>query len=153
MKRFVQTVLLITGLSLTPALVAAGAGPGSGGTFALPPQAKERLNLTPEQSAQWDFAVQQSRAAREAAKQSRLEMKDATKNELAKPEPDLAALAAQGDSIQARNQAARHAARGEWLKLYAGFSGAQKATVREIMLQRMARMEEFRQRMRERHPG
>ncbi|MBI3148873.1 MAG: periplasmic heavy metal sensor [Betaproteobacteria bacterium] len=151
MNRLIQVFLVVTGLLSAP--LAVWAGPGMGGGFALPPQAKERLQLTPEQNAQWDYAVQQTRAAREAMKQARQEMKQATQAELAKPEPDLAALAALGDSVQARNQQSRHAARTEWLKLYASFSGAQKTTVRDMMVKRIQRREEFREHMRERFSG
>lgn len=152
MKRLFQIFVVASALLATPLTLWASPGLGGGG-FALPPQAKERLNLTPEQSAQWDYAAQQSRAAGEAMKASRRELKEATKAELAKPEPDLAALAALGDSTQARNQQARHAARDEWLKLYASMSGAQKATVREFLIKRIERLEQFRQHMREHFSG
>lgn len=152
MNRLLQIFVVTSALLLTPLALWASPLPGGGG-FSLPPQAKERLNLTPEQSAQWDFAVQQTRAAAEAMKGSRRQLKEATKAELAKPEPDLAALAALGDDIQARNQQARHAARAEWLKLYGSMSGVQKSTVRDFMVKRMERMEQFRQHMRERFSG
>jgi len=154
MKPTLQKMFFVLALALAPLPALANPGPGPGGAgFALPQQAKERLNLTAEQSAQWDLALQKSRAAHEAMKTSRLEMKQATQAELAKPEPDLAALAALADSAQARNQGARHAARDEWLRLYASFSGSQKATVREFLQKRLARAEQFRQHMRERFSG
>lgn len=149
MNRILHIVAVTLFLLATPLTLWANPGPG-GGIFALPPQAKARLNLTPEQEAQWELAVQQSRAARETMKASRQQIKEATQAELTKPEPDLAALAALGDDIQARNQQVRHAARDHWLRLYASMSGAQKATVREILQKRIERAQQFRQHLRER---
>ena len=55
---------------------------------------------------------------------------DALTAELAKPEPDLAAVAAIADGVQASNQTLRQSVRDQWLQLYATFTPEQKAVVR-----------------------
>jgi Spy/CpxP family protein refolding chaperone len=67
--------------------------------------------------------------------------------ELAKPEPDLAAVAAVADSVHASNQTLRQSVRAQWLQIYATFSPAQKAVVRDALAQQMARMESMAARM------
>ena len=81
------------------------------------------------------------------------QLKAATQAELAKADPDLAALASLSDQVQQQNIAQRKQARAAWLALYGTFSAEQKATVRDAINARMARMDEFRQRMHDRHPG
>jgi hypothetical protein len=80
-------------------------------------------------------------------------IKDAMTAELAKAEPDLGAVAAVSDDVQAANSTLRKQVRGTWLALYATFSPDQKAIVKNAIAQRMARMESFRQKMLERHGG
>ena len=70
--------------------------------------------------------------------------------ELAKAEPDFAAVAAAADAAQASTQTARKQVRDQWLPLYATFSPAQKAVVRDAVKARVARMEAFRDKMKER---
>ena len=67
--------------------------------------------------------------------------------ELAKAEPDFAAVAAAADAAQANGQALRKQVRDEWLKLYATFTPAQKVIVRDAVKARVARMEDFRDKM------
>ena len=68
-------------------------------------------------------------------------------------DPDLAALAALSDQVQQQNIAQRKQARAAWLALYGTFSAEQKATVRDAINARMARMDAFRQRMQNRLSG
>jgi Spy/CpxP family protein refolding chaperone len=114
---------------------------------------KGQLNLNTSQQAMWDNAIAQSKAARESARANFGKLKTAMSTELAKTDPDLAAVAAASDEVQAANSALRKEVRNTWLTLYATFTSEQKAVVREALKQRMARMESFRQKMRERHGG
>ena len=72
------------------------------------------------------------------------------KAELAKAEPDLAAVAALADQAQANGQSLRQQVRDEWLKLYATFTPTQKQVVRDELTKRMERFEDFRAKMKER---
>lgn len=112
-----------------------------------------KLNLNTSQQQQWDAAVAQSKTVREAMRANFQQLKAATQAELAKADPDLAALASLSDQVQQQNIAQRKQARAAWLALYGTFSAEQKATVRDAINARMARMDAFRQRMHDRHPG
>ncbi len=94
---------------------------------------KPQLNLDPAQQQRFDQLVAQGKSALRA--------------QLAKAEPDLAAAASVADEVQAANLAARRKVRDDWLQLYATFTPAQKAVVREFLSQRVNRAEGYRQRM------
>ncbi len=111
---------------------------------------KERLALNTSQQTMWDAVVAQGKAAREAGRANRGSVKDALAAELAKAEPDLAAVAAAADGVEQQNRALRRQVRDQWLALYATFSPEQKAVVRELLQRKLARAESFHQRMRER---
>ncbi len=75
---------------------------------------------------------------------------DALTAELAKPEPDLAAVAAVADSTQTSNQTLRQGVRNQWLQIYATFTPDQKAVVRDALAKRLARMDSMLEKMRAR---
>lgn len=130
-----------------------GPGAGPGGGFAIEQvlaSLKSKLDLNTSQQVMWDNAVAQSRAARDAGRAGMDQVHAALTAELAKAEPDFAAVAVVTDAAHANGQALRKQVRDEWLKLYATFSPAQKAVVRDAVKARVTRMEEFRDRMRER---
>ena len=114
---------------------------------------KGQLNLNTSQQTMWDNAVAQAKAARDTGRANMQTVKDAMTAELAKAEPDLAAVAAVADNVQASNSALRKQVRNTWLALYATFTPDQKAIVRDTLKQRMARMESFHQKMLERRGG
>jgi Spy/CpxP family protein refolding chaperone len=127
---------------------------GPRGDFAMIIAAlKGQLNLNTSQQAMWDSAVAQSKAARDTARANFGKLKSAMDAELAKAEPDLGAVAGVSDDVQASNTALRKQVRSSWLALYATFTPDQKAVVRDALKQRMARMESFRQKMKERQGG
>ena len=115
--------------------------------------AKANLNLNTSQQTMFDAAVAQSKAAHEQGRALMQKVKDAMTAELAKTEPDLAAIAAGADDARAQGQALRKQVRAQWLNLYATFTPDQKAVVRDMLQKRMARMESFRQKMREHFQG
>jgi hypothetical protein len=63
--------------------------------------------------------------------------------------PTSPAVAATADAAHASAQAARKQVRDEWLALYATFSPAQKAVVRDAVRTRVDRMDAFREKMKE----
>ena len=123
-------------------------GPGGAGDVAMAIAAlKGQLSLNTSQQQMWDNAVAATRAARESGRANVGRMHAALTTELSKAEPDLAAVAAVGDDVQAKNLTLRHQVRDQWLAIYATFSPDQKAVVRDALAKRMQRM----QRMMERH--
>jgi len=111
---------------------------------------QSKLGLNTSQQSMFDAAVAQTRAARDAGRANMEKVHAAMTAELAKTEPDLAAVAAAADEAQAANTTLRKQVRSQWLALYATFSPDQKAVVKDALTTQMARMELFRQKMMQR---
>ncbi len=109
----------------------------------------DQLGLNTSQQQQWDAAVAASQAAHQAMHAGMQQLQAATQAELAKAEPDLASLAAQADVLRQQNAPTRKAARDAWLALYATLDTQQKGVVRDAIAAKLARMEQFRARMRQ----
>lgn len=125
-------------------------GPGGMSIEGALASVKSQLNLNTSQQVMWDNAAAATKAARETGRTSMQQVHAALTAELAKAEPDLAAVAAASDAAHANGQALRKQVRDQWLGLYATFTPAQKAVVRDALKARVSRMESFRARMQER---
>jgi len=154
MKRIFYALVLAAGVACV-ALQAWAQAPGHGmpDPLAMLQRIQAKLNLNTSQQQQWDAAVAQSKSVHQAMRANFQQLKAATQAELAKPEPDLAAVAAVADQVQQQNIALRKQARAAWLALYGTFSPEQKATVRDAINARLTRMEALRQHMRDRQPA
>jgi Spy/CpxP family protein refolding chaperone len=132
-----------------------GAGPAMGGMFPerMLEAAKQRLNLTPTQAAAWDQVAAHGKTARETTRANRQRVRDAMRTELAKLDPDFAAVAKVADDVDLKNRELRRQIRDEWLALYATFSAPQKAVARELVRRHFDRAEGFGARMREHFGG
>ena len=127
-------------------------GPHGGGDVVMSIVAlKSQLNLNTSQQAMWDNAVAAGKAARQTARANMQKVHDTLTAELAKPEPDLAAVAAASDVARNANAVLHGQVRDAWLNVYGTFTPDQKAVVKNALSQRMARMEQFRQKMLQRH--
>ena len=74
-------------------------GPHGGGDVVMSIVAlKGQLNLNTSQQSMWDNAVAAGKAARQTARANMQKVHDTLTAELAKPEPDLAAVAAASDA-------------------------------------------------------
>jgi stress-induced morphogen len=135
-----------------PAAGPHGQGPGAEMIGRLIAHAKAELNLNTMQQSMFDAAVASSKGAHQSARASQQKVKDALKEELAKPEPNLnlRAVAAVADSARNDAQTLRTQVREKWLQLYDTFSTDQKAVVKTLLQNRMAHAESFRQKMMER---
>lgn len=152
-----------TGLAATAAVVLVGLGgivyaqPGhfghrGGGDFVTAIAAlKGQLNLNMSQQTMWDSAVAAGKSARETARTNMQNVRSVLTAELAKAEPDLAAVAAAADTARAQDSVLRHQVRDAWLNLYGTFSPDQKAVVKAAIEQRLARMDQWRAKMLQRH--
>ncbi|MFO1313430.1 MAG: periplasmic heavy metal sensor [Burkholderiales bacterium] len=142
------------------ALAQPGGGPGGGPGHPGPGRGfeiehvlaslKTQLNLNTQQQATWDAVVAHGKTARQNARAAMDQVHAVMTAELAKAEPNFAAVAAAADAAQGSAQAERKQVRDEWLALYATFTPAQKAIVRDAVKQRVERMDAFRDRMKER---
>jgi Spy/CpxP family protein refolding chaperone len=127
-------------------------GPRGGGDILMSIAAlKGQLNLNTSQQAMWDNAVAAGKAARQSARGNMQKVHDTLTTELAKAEPDLAAVAAASDSVQSANAAAHQQVRSAWLNLYNTFTPDQKAVVKASLQKRVAKMEQMREKMLQRH--
>lgn len=112
---------------------------------------KSQLSLNTSQQTMWDNAVAASSAARDSVRTNMQKVHDAMATELAKAEPDLAAVAVVADASQASNQSLHRQVRAAWLNLYGTFTPDQKAVVKASLQKRMAKMEAMHEKMMQRH--
>ncbi len=153
MKKFLFAFAAAAGIAAVAShAMAQGQAPhhGPADPVAMIATLKDKLSLNTSQQQQFDGMVAQTQAARQAARAGFDQIKAATQAELAKAEPDLAALAAQVDVVHQQNDTARKTVRAGWLALYATFDASQKAVVRDAFASKLARMEQFRAHMMQR---
>ena len=105
---------------------------------------KSELNLNTSQQQHWDAVMAQTKAAHDAARASHEQLKNAMQAELAKAEPDFAALATLADNVREQNASLHKQTRNAWLALYATFTPEQKATARDAIKSRIERMQQRR---------
>ena len=162
MERTYRNLLAASAAALTLALVAAPASaqPGHfggpmGGPFGdhlgrVIESAQAQLNLNSSQQQMFTNNVAQAKAAFAGAQSQMQAVRDTLAAELAKPEPNLAVVAAAGDAAQQQMLTVRHQLRDAWLALYATFTPEQKSVVKGILQEHLARMDSFHQRMMQR---
>jgi Spy/CpxP family protein refolding chaperone len=135
-------------LAAQPAAGPHGSHGGPDGALAgLIMHAKSQLNLNSSQQVMFDAAAANTKTAFQSGKALHQRVKDAMTAELAKPEPDLAAVAAVEDDVAQQGKTLRQSVRGNWLALYATFTPEQKAVVKTLLQARVAQAESFRQKM------
>ncbi|HEV8552593.1 MAG TPA: periplasmic heavy metal sensor [Casimicrobiaceae bacterium] len=143
MKRVFISVLLATTLSGIG--MCAVAQPLLGDNpLAMLGKAKSDLKLNTSQQLQWDAVVAQTKAAHDAGRTNFEQLRTALQAELAKPEPDFAALAALADGIRDRHAALHKQTRNAWLALYATFTPDQKVVARDAIKAGIERIRERR---------
>ena len=114
---------------------------------------KSELNLNTSQQAMWDNAVAAGKTARDNARSERQKIRATLDAELAKAEPDLAAVAAAADGARSAGATVHRQVRDAWLALSGTFTPDQKTVVKNALKDKLARADAFRQKMRERHGG
>ena len=140
MKRIFVAALL--GLVVGGIGLAASAQPMHSGTpLEMLRSLKGQLNLNTSQQQQWDNAVALSQAAHNAMHASLQQGHAALQTELAKPEPDFAALAAATDGARDQIASAHRQARDAWLALYATFTPEQKGIARDAIQAKIQQMQ------------
>ena len=110
-----------------------------------------QLNLNTSQQLQFNNALAESKAARDAMRSGFAQLKAATQTELAKSAPDLTSLAALSDQVQQQNSGVRKKARAAWLAVYDTLSADQKVVVRDAISASIAQAEASRAQMRAAH--
>jgi Spy/CpxP family protein refolding chaperone len=108
----------------------------------------DQLALDSSQQAQWDNAVATMKSAHAQGATLRQNAKATFDAEIAKDQPDLAAVAAAADAARAQGDTLRRSVRDAWLGVYANLNPQQKAMVGSALRQRAADMEQWRQQKR-----
>ena len=114
-------------------------------TFPRLAKLEQALDLTAEQKVQFDAAVAATQHAIVVAAINGMHLKQQVQAEFAKTRPDLAALAQAHDANAQASIPLRHAAREEWLKLYALLSDDQVATVKTILQEKLDHLDALQQ--------
>jgi len=143
MKRVFCAVILATALSGI-GMCAVAQPLLDGNPLAMLGKVKSDLKLNTSQQVQWDAVVAQTKAAHDAGRTNFEQLKTALQAELAKPEPDFAAVAALADGVRDQHAAMHKQTRNAWLALYATFSPDQKAVARDAIRAGIERMQERR---------
>ena len=115
-----------------------------GNPLAMLGNVKSDLKLNTSQQLQWDAVVAQTKAAHDTGRTNFEQLKTALQAELAKPEPDFAAVAAIADGVRDQHAALHKQTRNAWLALYATFTPEQKAVARDAIKAGIERMQERR---------
>ena len=115
-----------------------------GNPLAMLGKVKSDLKLNTSQQLQWDAVIAQTKAAHDTGRTNFEQLKTALQAELAKPEPDFAAVAAIADGVRDQHAALHKQTRNAWLALYATFTPEQKAVARDAIKAGIERMQERR---------
>ena len=156
-KRLAARLAAVTAATIIGLTGAAFAKPfhhahGAGGDVVMSiVRLKSQLAHNTSQQTMWDNAVAAGKAARATARANMQKVHDTLASELAKPEPDLAAVAAASDSARNANAALHAQVRDAWLNVYSTFTPEQKGVVKDALSQRMAKMQQWREKMQQRH--
>jgi hypothetical protein len=102
---------------------------------------EKSLRLDPAQKAQFDVAVGATQRALLSVAFVGLELKDRVASELAKPRPDLRALARARDEVLDHARPAFREARDEWARFYALLDPAQVARARAFVERKLRTLE------------
>jgi hypothetical protein len=103
------------------------------------------LALSPPQRTQFTRALARTEEVAQQIQSNREKLLAATRTELEKEVPDLAALADQRDDAALSHLALRQSARAEWLKLYGMLDPGQVAVVRQRLQTVLAKVEVLRE--------
>jgi Spy/CpxP family protein refolding chaperone len=140
MRPLMKSIFYSVALAVFLSTVAIPALAHGGSPLQMLKQIKSQLQLNTSQEQQWDAVVAQEKAAHATARASFAQVHAALQTELAKPEPDLAAVATLGDGVRQQNETLRKQTRDAWLALYANFTPEQKALARDTIKTGLDRM-------------
>ena len=115
-----------------------------GNPLAMLGKVRSDLKLNTSQQVQWDAVVAQTKAAHDAGRANFEQLRTALQAELAKPEPDFAAVAAIADGVRDQHAALHKQTRNAWLALYATFTPEQKGVARDAIKAGIERMQQRR---------
>ncbi len=99
---------------------------------------QSQLALDSSQQQQWNNAAAATKAARQQGMGLHSSAKAVFDAEIAKAQPDFAAVAAAAEQARSQGEALRKGVRDQWLAVYAGLNAQQKSVVASAIRERMA---------------
>jgi hypothetical protein len=125
---------------LTATLLAASLGAAAEGIdFG---QLEKKLQLKPEQKAQFDKASSATQRALVSSAMAAMELKSRLQEELLKPKPDFGALVRSQEAVVAMNRPLFREAHDEWSKLYELLDDGQTAVAKAFIEQKLGLLAE-----------
>lgn len=109
----------------------------------------QQLNLTPEQESQWQQLQQEKKSARMEMREERQRFRGFVDAELAKPNPDLAAINNALDATHEKNLAAEKRVRQDALAFYGALTPERQAVIVDAMREQHQRVKAMREKIRE----
>ncbi len=101
------------------------------------PQIRDKLQLNAAQEKTWQDIEANAKTLHTQKRDERAKLKEAFREELTKPEPDLVKLSGLRESMHTSGQQARNEIEKQQLDFYAGLSAEQKAVVKTALLERL----------------
>ncbi|KVE39507.1 periplasmic heavy metal sensor [Burkholderia sp. TSV86] len=138
-----------------PADAPAPGGPGAhhsmeGGPFGVIMRLHDKLNLTAAQEQQWQTAVNTMKQNRDAMRKSHEALRGQFQAQQNQPILDLSALHSARQQAEQQDAQLREQTASAWLAFYNGLNNQQKTTVSTAIKQQFAKMEQRREKMKER---
>ncbi|OJA66067.1 hypothetical protein BGV67_13205 [Burkholderia ubonensis] len=121
-----------------------------GGPFGAILRLHDQLKLTAAQEQQWQTAVNTMKQNRDAMRKSHEQMREQFNAQQNQPILDLNAMHAARQQAEQQNAQLREQTSAAWLAFYNGLNDQQKTTVSTAIKQQYARMEQRREKMKER---
>jgi Spy/CpxP family protein refolding chaperone len=110
----------------------------------------DKLNLNAAQEKQWQTALDTMKKTHEQARKNHEQMKQQFESMKNQPILDMNALHAARQQAEQQNAQLREQSAQAWLAFYNGLNDQQKTTVSTALKERFAKMEQRREKMRER---
>ncbi|WP_213296881.1 Spy/CpxP family protein refolding chaperone [Paraburkholderia sacchari] len=110
----------------------------------------DKLNLNAAQEKQWQAALDTMKQNHEAMRKNREQLKQQFDSMKSQPILDMNALHAAHQRVEQQDAQLREQTAQAWLAFYNGLNDQQKTTVSSALKERFAKMEQRREKMRER---
>jgi periplasmic protein CpxP/Spy len=125
-------------------------GGHDGGPFMMMKKLHDKLNLSAAQEQQWQAALNTMKQNHEAMRKNHEQLRQQFAAQQNQPILDMNALHAARQQVEQQNAQLREQTSSAWLAFYNGLNDQQKTTVSTAFKERMAKMAQHREKMKER---
>ncbi|WP_323123071.1 periplasmic heavy metal sensor [Burkholderia alba] len=124
-------------------------GGHEGGPFMMMKRLHDKLNLSAAQEQQWQAAVGTMKQNGEAMRKNHEQLRQQFQAQQNQPILDMNALHAARQQVEQQNAQLREQSSAAWLSFYNGLNDQQKTTVSTAFKERMAKMAQRREKMKQ----